>query len=106
MLVHITPGDPLVAILPADASQELAAQLRTAYGFDRPLPVQFGLWMWRALPGDLGNFLAPRPPGLSGVVRAGSKNLTLPVAAGVVGVTLGVLFCLVARSFPAPRVGQ
>jgi len=42
LLVHITPGDPLVAVLPADASQELAAQLRTAYGFDRPLPVQFG----------------------------------------------------------------
>ena len=45
MLVHITPGDPLVAILPADASQELAAQLRIAYGFDRPLPVQFGLYV-------------------------------------------------------------
>jgi peptide/nickel transport system permease protein len=51
LLVHITPGDPLVAVLPADASQELAAQLRTAYGFDRPLPVQFGLWLWRALHG-------------------------------------------------------
>ena len=47
MLVHITPGDPLVAMLPADASQELAQQLRAAYGFDRPLPVQFGLWLWR-----------------------------------------------------------
>ena len=33
LLVHITPGDPLVAVLPADASQELAAQLRAAYGF-------------------------------------------------------------------------
>ena len=28
LLVHITPGDPLVAVLPADASQELANQLR------------------------------------------------------------------------------
>src|SRR5260370_38291301 len=43
LLVHITPGDPLVAILPADASQELAAQLRIASGFDRPLPIQFAL---------------------------------------------------------------
>ena len=55
LLVHITPGDPLVAVLPADASQELAQQLRVAYGFDRPLPVQFGLWLWRAVHGDLGN---------------------------------------------------
>ena len=55
LLVHITPGDPLVAILPADASQELAIQLRIAYGFDRPLPVQFGLWLWKAVNGDLGH---------------------------------------------------
>src|ERR1700680_4923299 len=53
LLVHITPGDPLVAVLPADASQELAQQLRVAYGFDRPLPVQFGLWLWRAVDGGV-----------------------------------------------------
>ena len=58
LLVHITPGDPLVAILPADASQELANQLRVAYGFDRPLPVQFGLWLWKAVNGDLGHSIA------------------------------------------------
>ena len=49
LLVHITPGDPLVAVLPADASQELAQQLRAAYGFDRPLPVQYALWLCRAI---------------------------------------------------------
>ena len=45
MLVHITPGDPLDAMLPADASQEVVEQVRTAYGLDQPLPVQFGLWL-------------------------------------------------------------
>src|SRR6201988_4757840 len=59
LLVHITPGDPLVAILPADASQELANQMRIAYGFDRPLPIQFGLWLWKAVNGDLGQSIAP-----------------------------------------------
>ena len=39
MLVHIAPGDPLVSVLPADAPQSLVEQMRTAYGFDRPLPV-------------------------------------------------------------------
>ena len=63
MLVHITPGDPLVAVLPADASQELANQLRVAYGFDRPLPVQFGLWLWRALQRRSRQFHRHRPAG-------------------------------------------
>src|SRR5712675_2578368 len=69
MLVHITPGDPLVAILPADASQELANQLRIAYGFDRPLPVQFGLWLWKAVNGDLGHSIATGRQVLREVMR-------------------------------------
>jgi L-cysteine/cystine lyase len=40
LLVHITPGDPLVAVLPADASQELAAQLRAAYAARLGCPVE------------------------------------------------------------------
>ena len=48
LLVHIAPGDPLVSVLPPDASQALAEQMRKAYGFDRPLPVQFGIWLWNA----------------------------------------------------------
>src|SRR5215472_15005086 len=81
MLVHITPGDPLVAVLPADASQELAQQLRVAYGFDRPLPVQFGLWLWRALNGDLGHSIATGPPVFTEVIRAVGNTVTLAVAA-------------------------
>src|SRR5436189_2332830 len=99
LLVHITPGDPLVAILPADASQELAAQLRIAYGFDRPLPVQFGLWLWRAVNGDLGHSIATGRPVLSEVMRAVGNTVTLAIAAAMIGFSLGLLFGLVAGYF-------
>ena len=48
-LVHLAPGDPLVSILPPDASQELQAQLMELYGFNRSYPEQFVSWVWRAL---------------------------------------------------------
>ncbi len=99
LLVHITPGDPLVAVLPADASQELAQQLRVAYGFDRPLPVQFGLWLWRALNGDLGRSIATGRPVLTEVVRAVSNTVTLALAAAMIGFTLGLFFGLIAGYF-------
>ena len=99
LLVHITPGDPLVAVLPADASQELAAQLRAAYGFDRPLPVQFGLWLWRALNGDLGHSIATGRPVLSEVMRAVGNTVTLAIAAAMISFTLGLLFGLIAGYF-------
>jgi peptide/nickel transport system permease protein len=99
LLVHITPGDPLVAVLPADASQELADQMRAAYGFDRPLPVQFGLWLWRAVNGDLGNSIATGRPVLAEVMRAVGNTVTLAVAAAGIGFTLGLLFGLIAGYF-------
>jgi peptide/nickel transport system permease protein len=99
MLVHITPGDPLVAVLPADASQELANQLRAAYGFDRPLPVQFGLWLWRALHGDLGSSIATGRPVLAEVLRAVSNTVTLAIAAAMISFALGLFFGLVAGYF-------
>src|SRR5580693_363606 len=99
LLVHITPGDPLVAVLPADASQELANQLRAAYGFDRPLPVQFGLWLWRAVNGDLGHSIATGRPVLSEVMRAVGNTVTLAMAAATIGFSFGLLFGLIAGYF-------
>src|ERR1700753_670521 len=96
MLVHITPGDPLVAILPADASQELANQLRAAYGFDRPLPVQFWLWLWKALNGDLGHSIATGRPVLSEVMHAGATTVMLAIAAAIIGFSFGLFFGLIS----------
>lgn len=96
LLVHLAPGDPLVAVLPADASQELAAQMRAAYGFDRPLPVQFGIWVWKALHGDLGNSIATGRPVLAEVIRAVGNTIMLAVAAAVLGFLLGVALGLIA----------
>ena len=99
LLVHITPGDPLVAVLPPDASAELAAQMRAAYGFDRPLPVQFGLWVWQALHGNLGTSIATGRPVLAEVTQAVGNTFILAVTASLIGFFFGVFFGLVAGYF-------
>jgi peptide/nickel transport system permease protein len=99
LLVHLTPGDPLVAVLPADASQELAQQLRAAYGFDKPLPVQFGMWLWRVLHGDLGASIATGRPVATEVAHAVANTVTLAIAAAFIGFALGLFFGLVAGYF-------
>ncbi|MFT4265927.1 MAG: ABC transporter permease [Xenophilus sp.] len=98
-LVHIAPGDPLVSVLPADASAELQAQLRTAYGFDRPLPEQFARWVWRALHGDLGLSIGTSRPVATEVMRAVGNTLQLAVAATLVAFVLGCFFGFVAGYF-------
>ncbi|MDT7834340.1 ABC transporter permease [Aquabacterium sp. OR-4] len=98
-LVHLAPGDPLVAILPPDASAELAAQMRQIYGFDRSLPEQFGVWVWRALQGDLGTSIASGRPVASEVLNAVGNTLRLAVLATAIGFVLGSLFGFVAGYF-------
>jgi peptide/nickel transport system permease protein len=96
LLVHIAPGDPLVSVLPPDASQELAEQMRRAYGFDRPLPVQFGIWLWKALHGDLGMSIATGRSVTEEVARAVGNTIMLAVFASVIGFAFGLLFGFLA----------
>lgn len=98
-LVHISPGDPLISILPPDASVELQQQLMAIYGFDRSYPEQFIRWLGRALQGDLGNSIATGRPVASEVMNAVGNTLILAVTATIIGFALGGLFGFVAGFF-------
>jgi peptide/nickel transport system permease protein len=98
-LVHLAPGDPLVSILPPDASQELQQQLKALYGFDRSLPEQFFSWVWRALQGDLGTSIASSRPVATEVMTAVVNTLRLAVVATLIGFFFGCLFGFVAGYF-------
>jgi peptide/nickel transport system permease protein len=99
LLVHIAPGDPLSAILPADATQDLIDQMRAEYGFDKPLPVQYGLWFWQVLHGNLGTSIATGRPVASEVSRAVGNTLILASVATVIGFSFGTFFGFVAGYF-------
>ena len=95
-LIHLAPGDPLSAVIPEGASREVVAQIKTAYGFDRPLPVQYLQWVWRALNGDFGVSIMTRRPVMSEVAPAVVNTLILAVAAVVLGFGLGIALGLIA----------
>jgi peptide/nickel transport system permease protein len=94
-LIHISPGDPLSAVLPEGASPEMIAQVRQAYGFDQPLIVQYFRWLMLVLHGDFGISIVNRRPVLDEVATALANTMILgsfAILLGfVVGTTLGVL---------------
>ena len=54
LMLRLTPGDP-AAILAGDAANtEQIARIRESLGLDRPIVVQFGIWLGNLLTGDLG----------------------------------------------------
>ena len=99
MLVHIAPGDPLTSILPPDASAQLQEEMRRIYGFDRPLPVQYGLWVLKVVQGDFGTSIATGRPVALELGRALGNTLMLAVLATMIGFLFGGLFGFVAGYF-------
>lgn len=98
-LVHLAPGDPLMAILPPDASQDLRDQLMDLYGFNRSYPEQFFHWVARAIQGDLGTSIATNRPVTDEVIKAVGNTLRLAVFATIIGFIFGSLFGFVAGYF-------
>jgi peptide/nickel transport system permease protein len=99
MLVYIAPGDPLTSVLPPDASAQLQAEMRRVYGFDRPLPMQYGLWVMKTLQGDLGTSIATGRPVAQELGKALGNTLMLAVLATLIGFVIGSLFGFVAGYF-------
>lgn len=54
LLLRLTPGDPAAILAGEAASAEQIAKLRAHLGLDRPIPVQFAIWVGQLVSGDLG----------------------------------------------------
>jgi ABC-type dipeptide/oligopeptide/nickel transport system permease component len=54
LLIHLAPGDPALVYLGPDARPEDIVTLRRHLGLDRPLAVQYWLYVTHAVQGDLG----------------------------------------------------
>jgi peptide/nickel transport system permease protein len=54
LLMRLVPGDPALLQLGDAADESQLAALRQSMGLDRSIPVQFLLWLQRALVGDFG----------------------------------------------------
>ncbi|MET4701511.1 peptide/nickel transport system permease protein [Constrictibacter sp. MBR-5] len=91
-LVYIGPGDPLSAILPAEASQEIVDRMKREYGLDKPLPVQYLVWLGKLLTGDLGISIQTGRPVIAELGPALVNSVILAVGAALVGFGLGSLF--------------
>ena len=54
LTVRLVPGDPATVLLGTESTPEDRARITRTLGLDRPVPVQFGIYAWRAVQGDFG----------------------------------------------------
>ncbi len=95
-LVQMIPGNPIDLLLPPEAPPELIAQMTAAYGFDKPLYVQYFSWLWRTMQGDLGYSIFTGAPVARELMSALANTFVLAVPAALLGFLLGVTLGSVA----------
>ncbi|MDB5922414.1 MAG: Dipeptide transport system permease protein DppB [Betaproteobacteria bacterium] len=94
-LIHLAPGDPLSAVV-GDADQKMLAEMRASFGYDKPLPVQYFVWLGSTLTGDMGYSLRSGAPVFPMLMSAAKNTIAIGIGAAVLGFVLGVLSGLVA----------
>ena len=76
-LIHLTPGDPIDAMMAESVDDTVKRELRRDLGLDRPLYLQYATWMGRLLHGDLGHSIRNQEPVIENVSRRIRPSLQL-----------------------------
>ncbi len=95
-LLLLIPGDPAIALLGQEVSAPDLARFRHLLGLDRPVPVQFGLYIWRVAHGDLGRSITLHAPVLSLIRSTLPATLELAVASLALSIAVGIPLGLLA----------
>ncbi len=96
LLVRLLPGDPASAILGDRATDEIVARTNRELGLDRPLPVQFGLFVLNLLQGNLGDSISLKVPVLRLIAERLPITLFLTVYAAALGLLMAVPLAVLA----------
>jgi peptide/nickel transport system permease protein len=89
LAIRMAPGDPIVHLAGPFATATQRAQIRTSYGLDKPLPVQYVKWLEKAVQGDLGLSMQLHVPVWSLLVGKLQNSVLLILGSMIVAITLG-----------------
>lgn len=98
LITRATPGDPVQIMLGMQTSPEAAAAMRAEFNLDRPMPVQYVMWVGKVVTGDLGRSIRLNDPVTALLAERFPVSLQLATAgmlfALLVSIPFGVLAAL------------
>ena len=98
LLVKLLPGDPATAILGERASDAAVLALRQQWGLNRPLPVQYAVYIQNLATGNLGTSLRYRSPVIDLLPRRMAVTLSVVLYSVVLSLVIAVPLAIVAAA--------
>jgi peptide/nickel transport system permease protein len=111
-MVHMLPGDPADILLSGEGGAEdpvVRAQLRKELGLDQALPVQYAVWLWRALHGNFGKSVYSGEAVFTLIMDRFPATLLLALSSMVVSIMVALpagIISAVRRQKPADYVAM
>jgi peptide/nickel transport system permease protein len=94
-LARLIPGDPCRAIMGEKATEAVCADFNVRHGLNKPIAIQFGIYLSEIAHGDLGDSLRYGKPVTDLIIERLPTTLELSLAAMmfsvVVGIPLGII---------------
>ena len=99
LFVHLTPGDPIRIMYGAELDQETYQTLRAKEGFDQPLIVQYGNYMYNMLvQGDFGSSYRTKTEVSSEIMRRFGFTFTLTMLAMFWAILIGIFVGIISAT--------
>src|SRR5881409_831997 len=96
VMMRSSPGDPVVALLGDVYTEENAIKARVDYGLDKPVMVQYVIWLGKLVQGDWGTSILSGRPVLKDVM------IRLPVTLELIALSMAVALAI---AIPAAIIG-
>lgn len=93
-------GDPALLIAPSDASEEQIQAIRAELGLDKPIPVQYAIFIRDAFRGEFGESLRYGQPAMNLALKRFPATLELAAWAFALGLLFGVPLGVVSATRP------
>ena len=99
ILVRSIPGDPCRGMLGPKQTQAICDRFIQAKGLDKPLPVQFGIYVRDMIQGDFGNSIRYNRPVLQILVERLPATIELSLMAFTIAVVIGIPAGIIAAMY-------
>lgn len=106
IFVRLIPGDPAAVMLGDAATPEQVASLRAEMGLDKPLLLQYGLWMGKLMTGDMGDSIFFQTPVAEVLADGAETSIFLALMTMLWIVLFGLPIGVVAAANQGGRLDQ
>lgn len=89
-LQRMLPGDPLLVMAGEERDPAVLEDLRKLYGFDRPIPVQFLIWVKEVASGNFGASLRTGAPVTQLIAQTLPVTIQLAIASLIIALLIGI----------------